>query len=94
MENNENTDIVGQLIGSNTKYRIGEFIGNGKFGFVFRGCKSSHDDDTVAIKLERRDSPVTILKHETTILYHILIHHIFPCNVMQSTNNSNVNYNL
>jgi casein kinase 1 len=71
MENNENTDIVGQLIGSNTKYRIGEFIGNGKFGFVFRGCKSSHDDDTVAIKLERRDSPVTILKHETTILNHL-----------------------
>jgi serine/threonine protein kinase len=70
-KDSEYDNIIGELIGSNTKYRIGEFIGNGKFGFVFKGYKSSHDKEHVAIKLERRDSQTTILKHETTILNHL-----------------------
>jgi serine/threonine protein kinase len=68
---NEYNKIIGEIIGSNTKYKIEQFIGNGKFGFVFKGYKTLHKDEPVAIKLERKDSPVTILKHETTILNHL-----------------------
>lgn len=69
--NDEYKNIIGESIGSTTKYKIEHFIGNGKFGYVFKGYKLHYNDEPVAIKLERRDSQVTILKHETTILNHL-----------------------
>jgi serine/threonine protein kinase len=70
-DDNEYNDIVDKLIGSTTKYKIEHFIGNGKFGFVFKGTKYPQNDEPVAVKLERRESAVNILKHETTILNHL-----------------------
>ena len=52
------------------KYKLLEKIGEGKFGFVYKGeyVKTS---EPVAIKMEQLNSPIKLLKHETTILNYL-----------------------
>jgi len=50
------------------KYSISEFIGNGKFGEVYKGKKTT--GEYVAIKIEK-NLYIKLLKHETTILNYL-----------------------
>jgi len=52
------------------KYQIEHPIGKGKFGEIFQGIHLK-TRKLIAIKKEHRDSPVKILKHETTILNYL-----------------------
>jgi len=52
------------------KYIVKEFIGNGKFGTVFKGEKIK-DSSLVAIKLESKTQCIPLLKHETRILEYL-----------------------
>ena len=54
----------------NQKYKIETPIGKGKFGTVFKGIHLKLEKP-VAIKREHKESPVKILKHETTILNYL-----------------------
>jgi serine/threonine protein kinase len=55
------------------KYKIIKKIGEGNFGSVYRGIKIT-TNDPVAIKFEHANTPVKILKHETTILNYLYSH--------------------
>ena len=52
------------------KYKIEKIIGNGKFGAVYQGVHL-RTNKKIAIKKEYDDSPIKILKHETTILNYL-----------------------
>jgi serine/threonine protein kinase len=54
----------------NSRYEIGEKIGNGKFGNVYKGVNKK-TGEKVAIKCEDKNMLVKILKHETTILNYL-----------------------
>lgn len=55
------------------KYECTKFLGKGKFGKVYVAIhrKTQH---TFAMKTESLDSPMNMLKHETTILYYLSRH--------------------
>jgi casein kinase 1 len=53
-----------------SNYKIIKQIGQGNFGTVYSGIKI-RNNEPVAIKIEFRNSPVKILKHETTILNYL-----------------------
>jgi serine/threonine protein kinase len=57
----------------NKKYKILEKIGNGKFGIVYKGINQKTNEQ-IAIKTENRDSPIKLLKNETTILKYLYDH--------------------
>ena len=52
------------------KYQIEKRIGEGKFGVVYKGTILKNNTP-IAIKMESQQSPMRILKHETTILNHL-----------------------
>lgn len=53
------------------KYTVSEFIGKGKFGAVFKGYKIGGDQKSVAIKLEKKNTDIPLLKNETRILEYL-----------------------
>ena len=52
------------------KYHIDKFIGNGKFGKVYRGINNKNNN-YVAIKLEDKRTSYKLLKRETSILKYL-----------------------
>ena len=63
------------------KYILGEFIGKGKFGSVYKGKKIGGDEKTVAIKFEAKNAEIPLLKKETRILEYLArngLHDIVP----------------
>jgi len=52
------------------RYIIEQKIGNGKFGFIYRG-KNIKTGEPVAIKLEPKCSQFRVLKYETTVLNYL-----------------------
>lgn len=64
----------------NNKYSILNFIGNGKFGKVYKGS-NIRTKEIVAIKIEISSSKFKILKRETTILNFLFRAHVkhIPC---------------
>jgi len=61
-------DIQNNIIAN--KYRIDKFIGNGKFGKVYRGINNKNNN-YVAIKLEVKRTSYKLLKRETSILKYL-----------------------
>ena len=62
-------DIQNNIIAN--KYHIDKFIGNGKFGKVYRGINNKNNN-YVAIKLEdKRRTSYKLLKRETSILKYL-----------------------
>lgn len=55
------------------KYCIEEAIGSGKFGEVYKGVNEKNGEP-VAIKLESPETPMKLIKHETTILKYLHDH--------------------
>uniref|UniRef100_A0A6C0LAD7 non-specific serine/threonine protein kinase n=1 Tax=viral metagenome TaxID=1070528 RepID=A0A6C0LAD7_9ZZZZ len=55
------------------KYKILDKIGNGKFGIVYRGMNMK-SGESVAIKTEKKNSDIRLLKNETTILKYLYDH--------------------
>jgi len=55
------------------KYRIIDKIGNGKFGIVYKGINLK-SIEMVAIKTEKKNSDIRLLKNETTILKYLYDH--------------------
>ena len=56
------------------KYKKVSKIGQGKFGEVFRGIYQKTGTtvaSTVAIKIEKSDSPIKMIKHEATLLNYL-----------------------
>lgn len=55
------------------KYILGEFIGKGKFGSVYKGKKIGIgiDEKIVAIKFEAKNTNIPLLKKETRILEYL-----------------------
>jgi serine/threonine protein kinase len=51
------------------KYQIIKKIGQGQFGQIYQGLSRKKED--VAIKMEKKDSPISLLKQETTILRYL-----------------------
>lgn len=47
-----------------TKYQIGESIGSGSFGEVYKCARSNNSNDLVAIKVEKKTNAYPQLKHE------------------------------
>lgn len=62
-------DIIQNNIIAN-KYHIDKFIGNGKFGKVYRGINNKNKN-YVAIKLEDKRTSYKLLKRETSILKYL-----------------------
>jgi len=56
------------------KYRVLTKIGKGKFGDVFKG-EHTRTGELVAIKFERPECPIKILKHETSVLNYLYTNH-------------------
>lgn len=54
----------------NNKYIITGKLGEGTFGNVYKGINKKNNK-SVAIKMERLDGPISLLKHETTILNYL-----------------------
>jgi serine/threonine protein kinase len=63
-------NIIGSPI---NKYKMINIIGMGKFGKIMEGI-NCRTNEKVAIKIENVNSPVNILKHETTILNYLFRH--------------------
>lgn len=61
-------DIQNNVIAN--KYHIDKFIGNGKFGKVYRGINNKNKN-YVAIKLEDKRTSYKLLKRETSILKYL-----------------------
>lgn len=61
-------DILTHIIAN--KYYIDKFIGNGKFGKVYRGINNKNET-YVAIKLEDKRTSYKLLKRETSILKYL-----------------------
>jgi serine/threonine protein kinase len=61
-------DIQNNIIAN--KYHIDKFIGNGKFGKVYRGINNKNKN-YVAIKLEDKRTSYKLLKRETSILKYL-----------------------
>jgi serine/threonine protein kinase len=61
-------DIQNNVIAN--KYHIDKFIGNGKFGKVYRGINNKNNN-YVAIKLEEKRTSYKLLKRETSILKYL-----------------------
>lgn len=61
----------GEILGK--KYKILEKIGNGKFGIVFKGINIK-TTEIVAIKTEKKDSSIKLLKNETAVLKYLYDH--------------------
>ena len=59
----------------NNKFTILNFIGNGKFGEVWKGS-NIRTNEVVAIKIENSSSKFKILKRETTILNYLFREHV------------------
>ena len=57
----------------NSKYKIENILGKGKFGIVYKGSHLKTKKE-LAIKEEYSENVVKILKHETTILNYLLTH--------------------
>jgi len=57
----------------NKKYKILDKIGEGKFGFVYKGLYLK-TNEPIAIKLETRKSQMRLLKNETTVLKYLYDH--------------------
>jgi len=55
------------------KYKILEKIGNGKFGIVYKGINLK-SGETIAIKTEKKNCDIRLLKNETTILKYLHDH--------------------
>jgi serine/threonine protein kinase len=55
------------------KYKILEKIGNGKFGIVYKGINLKSGEN-VAIKTEKKNCDIRLLKNETTILKYLYDH--------------------
>lgn len=55
------------------KYECTQFLGKGKFGKVYMAIHRK-TQQVVAMKTEPLDSPMNMLKHETTILYYLNRH--------------------
>jgi len=51
------------------KYEIRKQIGHGQFGTIYEG--ENRRKQRVAIKMEQEDSPIKMLKQETTILHYL-----------------------
>ena len=68
MEKERNQEII-----IARKYKILEFIGNGKFGSVFKGEKIGIDvsKKEVAIKIESKENKIHLLKTETRVLEYL-----------------------
>ena len=49
------------------KYEIIKEIGSGQFGTIYEGITKKKEK--VAIKTEKENCPISLLKQETTILY-------------------------
>jgi serine/threonine protein kinase len=52
------------------KYKILDKIGNGKFGIVYKGTNLK-SGESVAIKTEKKNGDIRLLKNETTILKYL-----------------------
>ena len=59
---------MNELIGK--RYNLGERLGNGNFGLVYKGKHYKNNTD-VAIKFEDINSNIKLLRHETTILKYL-----------------------
>lgn len=64
-----------QQIFYTTEYLIGESIGNGSFGEVYKCVRSNNSNDLVAIKFEKQSNPFRQLRHEYKV--NITCHLIF-----------------
>ena len=56
------------------KYRLIEMIGEGAFGAVLKG-EHVHNNEKVAIKIEKKTSPVNMLKNESKI--YLMLNKLF-----------------
>lgn len=56
------------------KYKILDKIGEGRFGDVYKGLHFRINEE-IAIKFEKKDIGISILKHETTILNYLHSNH-------------------
>jgi serine/threonine protein kinase len=60
--------MINQII--NNKYFVIKLIGEGKFGAIYQG-KNIKTDEPIALKLERANSPIKLLKNETNVLNYL-----------------------
>jgi len=67
MTNNENNE---NIITINNKYIIETNIGKGQFGSIYKGYHKK-TREPIAIKFEHSNSPIKLLKNETTILNYL-----------------------
>ena len=55
------------------KYKILDKIGNGKFGIVYKGINMK-SGERIAIKTEKKNNDIRLLKNETTVLKYLYDH--------------------
>jgi serine/threonine protein kinase len=55
------------------KYKILDKIGNGKFGIVYKGINMK-SGERIAIKTEKKNGDIRLLKNETTVLKYLYDH--------------------
>jgi serine/threonine protein kinase len=77
MFTSNNDDMINSMI-NNNKYKILEKIGEGSFGFIYKG-ENCRTKELVAIKVEPIHSNFKLLKNESKIYQYLVNNEGFPC---------------